>query len=590
MGNRSILNRLMLTGIWFTPVVVIFLLGLVSCTGSKEPTRPPIRVTEDGKIYGGVLRINISDEIRSIFPHNVVDASAFTIMNQVYEGLVFLERSTNSIKPAIASSYTISPDGKVYRFVLREDVLFHDDKVFPSGKGRLVKAQDIAFCFEKLCEPAEHNQLYAFVVDIIAGGRSYYDAVEKGNQGAPKPHGIRVISDYVLEIELEYANPTFLTILTHPCCWIFPKELYSYGDDINNWSIGTGPFRARTIKMNDVFILEKNRSYWKQDSNGNALPYLDAIRCNFVQSGQSEISEFNNGNLDLLLSVPFDQIEVLSGSMDKNHGSSMYRILTAPGLRTEYYGFQHRNTTYSSELVRKAFNYAIDRQFLVDTLLRGYGIPATSGFVPPTLPGYGIDTVQGFNFDPEKARALIAEAGYPGGKDFPVVTLQLNDANATALKVAEAIQHMLAENLNLTIELAVLPRDKHYDSIEAGNVGFWRDGWIADYPDFENFLKLFHGKLVPDDSVRASYLNTVRFNDQRFDEFFEEGIRETNAKKRRELMLSADAEIISRAVVIPLYHEKWVWLASNRVKNLQVGTMGELNVSEVYLQSGATKP
>ncbi len=578
----------------FTPITpwniavlfVFFSIGFSSCTDDQSVSERHRRFTDDGKAYGGVLRINMSEEIRSIFPHNIIDASAFTLMNQVYEGLVYLEHSTNELKPAIAESYKVSPDGKIYRFNLRQDVYFHDDKIFEGSIGRQVKAEDVAYCFTRLCEPSPYNQLYAFVIDIISGGRAHYEAIEIGKNDLSKPTGINVISDFVIEIELEYANSTFLTILTHPCCWIFPKELYKYGSDINNWSIGTGPFKARTIKMNDVFILEKNRNYWMHDNQGNALPFLDAIRCNFIRNEEDELNEFVKGNLDLLFRIPFKEVARFSAALENNPESVPYYILTAPGLRTEYYGFQNRVAPYDNELVRKAFNYAIDRVAIANDILMGYGIPATHGFVPPSLPGYMGDTIEGFTFDPEKAKSLLAQAGYPDGKGFPVVTLQLNDGNTTALRVAEEIQEMLSANLNLTIELAALPRDKHYDSVELGSVGFWRDGWIADYPDPENFLKLFHGKLVPDENVKVSYLNTVRFKNQRFDNFFESALRENEPEKRRILMVSADAEVINRAAVIPLYHEKWVWLASRRVKGLYIGTMGELNVSEVYIDAG----
>jgi peptide/nickel transport system substrate-binding protein len=565
-------------------LMLVFLIGITSCTGDLSNSERHRRITEDGKVYGGVLRINMSEEIRSIFPHNIVDASAFTLMNQVYEGLVYLEHGTNELKPAIAESYTISPDGKTYRFVLRQDVFFHDDKIFEGGKGRQVKAEDVAYCFTRLCEPAPYNQLYAFVIDIISGGRTHYESVGNNDKSLPTPSGIKVISEFVIEIELEYANSTFLTILTHPCCWIFPRELYSYGNDINTWSIGTGPFRARTIKMNDVFILEKNRNYWKRDNKGNTLPFLDAIRCNFIRNEEDELNEFNKGNLDLLFRIPFKEVAGLSSILEKDPKSASFFILTAPGLRTEYYGFQHRVAPYDNELVRKAFNYAIDREAITNDILMGYGIPANHGFVPPSLPGYKGDTIEGFGFDPDRAKDLLAQAGYVNGEGFPVVTLQLNDGNATALRVAEKIQEMLSTNLNLTIELAALPRDKHYDSVELGSVGFWRDGWIADYPDPENFLKLFHGKLVPDENVKVSYLNTVRFKNPRFDNFFETALRENDPEKRRLLMVSADAEVINRAAVIPLYHEKWVWLVSNRVNNLYIGTMGELNVTEVFIE------
>lgn len=558
------------------------ILLLSACSPPAEPVSRPRRIGAGNITYGGVLRVSVNEDIRSVFPHNMVDAAALSIMNQVYEGLVSLDGKTGQIKPAIASEYAISPDGKTYRFTLREDVYFHDDKAFPEGKGRQVKSADVAYCFTKLCEPAPYNQLYAFVTDLIAGASGYYEALEKGQKNPPKPRGIRVVSDFVIEFELEHPSASFLTILTLPCSWIFPEELYSYGQEINSWSIGTGPFRARTLKMNDVIILERNKRYWKTDSLGNSLPYLDAVRFNFISDAATELSAFSRGSLDIVLRVPYGELSRLNANTESANAN--YHILTAPGLRTEYYGFQHRSPVYSNLWVRKAFNCAIDRDYLTNHVLKGYGTSAHHGFVPYDLPGYDNSGIEGYRFQPELAREYLAKAGFPGGAGFPVVTIQLNDGNVTSLEVADAIQEMLSTHLGLTVELAVLPRNRHYDMVERGYTPFWRDGWIADYPDPENFLKLFHGKLVPEDSIKASYLNTARFKDPTFDKYFEAGLRETNPGKRMEWMLLADAELVKQAAVLPLYHEKWTWLVSNQAENVYIGTMGELNLTRVYIR------
>lgn len=561
---------------------------LAACNPSPEPQSRESRVAFGGVKYGGLFRMNITDDIRSIFPHNIVDASAFNIMNQVYEGLVRIDKHTGDIVPALAERFEVSADGKTYRFYIRKGVKFHEDRIFGDQKTREMTPEDVATCFRKLCEPHESNQLYAFVIDLIKGGRAHYEKGEAGINAASGPEGIRVTPDGVLEIELEFPIPNFLTILTHPCCWVFPNELYEYGKEIDNWAIGTGPFQARTVKINDVIIMERNHNYWDSDEHGNRLPYLDAVKCNFLSGDRRQLNTFFEGHLDLILQVPFEKMAEIEAKSGSNSSMGVdFNILSSPGLRVEYYGFQHRSEVYGNEDVRKAFNYAIDRNFLVDSILKGYGVPAHHGFVPGSMPGFGQRTGAGFTFSPDTARVLLRRAGYASGADFPVVTLQLNDGSEVALDVADAIQKMLTRNLGLTVELAVLPRNRHYDKIEQGSVEFWRDGWIADYPDPENFLKLFHGKLVPEDSVKASYLNTVRFTDKDFDRYFEGAMREPVKADRTALFLKADAEIIKKAAVIPLYYEKWIWLSSDRVQNLVSGPMGELDLTKVYFDQNA---
>ncbi len=571
------------------PVLAIHctaLLLLISqgCAGpSSQDTRPVRKAVNSDAQYGGLFRLNFTEEVRSVFPHNLVDASAYNIMNQVYEGLIRIDRHTQQVKPVLAERYEINEDGTIYKFFLRPGVYFHEDQVFGSQKKRALTANDVAYCYSRLCEPGAYNQLYDFALDLIKGGRKHYEAVAKGQQAGDGPVGIRVVSERVIEIELEFPMPNFLSVLGHPCFWIFPKELYSYGHEVDNWSIGTGPFKLRTIKPNDVIIMERNLHYWKTDAQGNSLPYMDAVRCNFINSEEVQLSNFMNGNLDLLVQIPYDEASKLAAD-DSMGTAKNYRVLTSPGLRVEYYGFQHRSAIYGNELVRQAFNYAIDRNYLVNEVLNGFGTAATSGFVPDGMVGFEGRPGNRLSYNPDTARALLTAAGYPDGKNFPVVTLQLNDGNATALLVADEVQRMLNENLNLTVELAVLPRSRHYNTIENGTVGFWRDGWIADYPDPENFLKLFHGKLVPDDSVKSSYLNTMRFKDTEFDEAFEAALREPDRLKRTALFLKADQRIVDRAAVVPLYHEKWIWLTSHRVHNLTIGSLGELDLREVYIK------
>lgn len=557
-------------------IFLIAILALLHSSCETEGGEEKQVVVAQSTKSGGLFKMSLSDNIRSIFPHNLVDAAAFNLMNQVYEGLFELDMETGEIVPGLAESYEISEDGTVFRIVLKEGVYFHDDDVFKDGKGREVKAADVIYCFTKLCEPSENNSLYPYVIDLIKGASEHYRAKLESRQVNATPEGLRVIDERTLEIELNQPTPNFLAVLTHPCCWIFPKELYEYGNEINNWCIGTGPFKALTIKMNEVIIFEANKKYHRLDSAGIPLPYLDAVRCNFIDNEEDQLSEFLDGNLDLIFSVPRDRIQDL-----RTRANADYNILTIPGMRVEYYGFQHRSPLFSDPDLRRAINYAIDRNYLVDSVLKGFGQPATYGFVPPATPGYQAELIDGYSFNPDSAKALLSDAGYPQGEGFPVLTIQLNDGNPTALEVAEAIQTMLAEYLNITVELSVLPRDKHYEEVELGNVTIWRDGWIADYPDPENFLKLFHGKLVPDDTVKASYLNTVRFKDSDFDNFFEQSTHERDSEERMRLLHMADSVVVEKAAVAPLYYEEWVWLVSNRVENLMVSPMGELDLAKV---------
>ena len=564
-------------------LVLTIAVVLMACseTNVNSDSRAELYTPDQAK-YGGMFKMNISGEIRSIFPLNLMDASAFNLMNQVYEGLVRFDASGNHIVPALAESYTVDPDGLVYTFHLRKGVRFHDDGVFDHGKGREVKAEDVAFCLSQLLTPSEYNRMSAFLVDLIRDGRAYYNRGGAKSKTGNLPAGIRVINDYTIEIELMHATPNFLTILTHSCCWIYPKELLSYEDGINNWCIGTGPFRARLIKMNEVVILERNQHYWMTDSSKRSLPYLDAVRCNFIQSESEQLRYFKAGYIDLIFNAPIAQLSALEAERDSDPNVN-FEIRTYPGLCIEYYGFQNRGKLFSDERIRKAFNYAINRRYIVDQILKGNADPAIHGFVPPGMPGYLADAVHGYTYQPDSAQFLLAEAGYPDGKGFPVLSIQIDDGDEIVMAVAESVQRMLSRVLNITIELSILPRSRHYEEVEEGKVDLWRDRWVADYPDAENFLKLFHGKLVPEDSVKSSYLNSVRFKDMMFDHYFEESMSSVDPEERRKLMVAADEVIIDHAAVLPLYYPRWTWLVDTRIHNLEVNGMGHLDLRKVYI-------
>ena len=577
-SGRNILHIFLLLLVYSSVII------LTGC--NNQPTEEKItrQSSSDSIQVGGLFRINMAAEFRSIFPHNLVDASAINLMNQVYEGLLRLDPVTKKIVPGLAESYTVSEDGLVYTFNLRKGVYFHDDPAFKDGKGREMRAEDVVYCFTRLCEPSPRNQNFAFVIDLIKGARAHYESGKIENFD-----GIKELSDYVVQVKLVYPSPVFESILTHSCCWIFPRELYSYEDDIDVWSIGTGPFSARSIKMNEVIILERNKTYWRKDSNGVRLPYLDAVRCNFIENENRQISQMQKGNLDLVMEVPYLKVAELKSDMEASSKQADFEIIIIPRLRVEYYGFQLKNKLFRDANVRKALNYAIDRELLVDSILKGYGEPAENGFIPTAMPGYENDSVKGYNYNPELARKLLAEAGYENGDNFPVLTLQVNDGNSTLIAVADAVQLMFTQVLNITVEIAVLPRNMHYNEVENGNVLFWRDGWIGDYADPENFLRLFYGKLVPEDSVKASFLNTVRFKNAEFDKYFEAALRERDEKLRYEDYVQADQILMDHAVVAPLYYEKSIWLVDKKVQNLDFSGIGLLDLSTTYFDATNTQ-
>ncbi|TVR42524.1 MAG: ABC transporter substrate-binding protein [Cryomorphaceae bacterium] len=540
-----------------------------------------------GMEYGGVFSVNEIEDFRSLYPLNITDVTGHRVGNQIFEGLVKLDQESLEPVAGIAESWKVDDSGTRYTFTLRKGVFFHDDPCFPEGKGREVKADDVKYCLDRLCQAASDNVMFSYFTGRVKGADHYYEQSVKGKLPAGGVDGVKVLDEYTVSIELEYPFGSFLQIMSLPACWIYPSEAVElYGQELRAHAVGTGPFRKKVVREGEVVILERNPDYWGRDQYGNALPYLDAIRYTFIKEKKTELMEFMKGNLDMLYDPPAE--DVASLKQQARIDSGLFSVQSVPAMVIQYYGFQHESELFSNVHVRKAFNYAIDREQIVQYALQGRGFPAHHGIVPPSFREYNTASIKGYSYSPEKARHHMAMAGYPNGEGFPVLTLQLNYGGSVHVQVAEVIQKMLEENLNLNIELTLIPRAQHYERVETGRALFWRDGWSADYPDPENFLNLFYGALVPDDINQKSYINSIRYRSDDFDDLFESALRETDQEKRMKLFQQADQVAMDDAAIIPLYYEEAVRVVQGRVQNFPINALEYRDFSRVRFSQPAT--
>lgn len=539
-----------------------------------------------GVQYGGVFHSNEVENFKSLYPHNAGDISSYNIGSQIYEGLVRLDPQSLDVIPGIAKSWDVSEDGLVYTFHIREGVYFHDDPCFRDGIGRELNVDDCIYALTMLCTSSGMNDYFTMVIDRIEGARAFYEASDS-DQALESISGLNRIDDFTFEIRLTQPFSGFTKILATASCWIFPEEAFDmYGEEMRVNCVGTGPFRVVKIVDNEVVILGKNKNYWRRDIFGNQLPYLDALKYTFVKEKKSEILEFKKGNLDMVYRIPADEVSEFKINVSEDKADFLlddFRVQITPSLSIQYYSFQHMSETFKDINVRKAFNYAIDKNRIVEFGLNGMGVPANHGIVPPSLQNYPIDKIVGYEYSPELAQQHLAKAGFPGGKDFPRLTLQINsNGGSENIGVAEIVQKMLSDNLGVYIDLSVTSRVQHYDRVQTGKSSFWKDAWLADYSDPENFLCLFYGPFVPNDPDENSYINSVRYKNGEFDDFYESANIEQDEDKRMELYCKADQKVIEDAVVIPLYYEKTVRLLKPYVKNFPLNQMEYRDFGSVY--------
>jgi peptide/nickel transport system substrate-binding protein len=282
--------------------------------------------------------------------------------------------------------------------------------------------------------------------------------------------------------------------------------------------------------------------------------------------------------------LPFDMIdEILDDNKRLKGDYKKFVLQSKPELTTQFYGFLVPDKIFGDKNVRLAFNYALDRVKIADYTAKGEGIPCTYGLVPPGMPCYNNYLVKGYTFDVTKAKEYLAKAGYPGGKGFPKVTLEINSGGGRNEKVAEAVQKMLIENLNIDVEITQVVWAQHTNNVETGKANFWRFAWVADYPDPENFLNLCYGKNVPKTFEEASYMNPFRYVNPQYDALFEKAISTVNPEERNKLYAQLDQIVVDDAPFLPIYYSVNRRLVQPYVRNFDNNGMEYRNFREVWL-------
>ena len=573
------------------PVLVPITIGmfLSSCGGDDNDKDHGSSEAKGGVYLGGVIRLNEVENIKSLFPISVNDQPSFHLAAQVYEGLVKFNQIDLSLMPAIAYKWEISEDQTEYTFHLRSGVKFHDDACFADGKGRDVTAKDFKFCLDKLCTTDPTNNLFDYTFkDRVVGANESFDASKSGKKIGCS--GVKVINDSTLSIKLIHSDPSFMNILAMPCGYVYAQEaLAKYGADMRTKTCGTGPFAVETVKEGEVIIMKKNPNYWGVDQHGNKLPYLDGVKYTFIREKKSEVLEFKRGNLDMIYRIPVEMFHELMGDLEHaKERKSEFNILSSTALNTNYYGFNCQSPAFSKKEVRQAFNYAIDRQKIADFTIQGEGNPANYGIVPYSQAfekaGYDYKVVGGYAYDPAKAKELMKQAGYPDGKGYPKLTLEINSGGGDRnILVAEVVQKMLKENLNVDIEINTVPFAEHIENVQTAKVDFFRYAWVADYPDPETFLALFYGKNVPATMQEKSYTNFSRYINPRFDSLYTAARFIMDGPSRFAMLSKAEKIMIEDAPIMPIFYDENFRLEHLNVRNLPENSMNFYDLTTTYL-------
>jgi peptide/nickel transport system substrate-binding protein len=561
--------------------IFALLLGLFLLNSCGEKTEKQ-RVAVGGPRYGGEFRFMSSEKIFDLLPANATDVYNQRVTNQIFETLLKIDTKDYSVQPLLAESFIVSPDQKEYTFTIRKGVFFHDDACFSGNQGREFTAEDVKFSLEFACSGLAENESSGLLISRIQGAKEF-NAKTKKSLGNHHVSGIKVLNSQTVSIELVDVCVTFDKILTHSNLAIFPQEAYEkYGKKLGKHPVGTGPFKMKTWN-NDKIELVRNDTYWRKDIHGNQLPFLDKIIMTYSSDKKAELLAFRAQQIDLVTELPVEEIDNVLGSLEEAQAGKnvKHRMDAVSSLSLTYFGFRHDAAPFSDVKVRKAFNIALNRDDLVEDWMHGEGYAMQNGFVPP-MEGYDSEKVKGYKQNVAQAQALLAQAGYPNGKNFPTVTLYVNAKEGSVIhELAKGVQAQLKANLNVDIQILVCTIEEREAAIKAGKALMWSSGWVADYPDAENFLDLFYGKNT---QSSVSAVSLMKYRSQQFDELFKASLKEKDPKKRNDLLVKCDQLIIDDAVVMPLMNDDFFTMIHSKFREFSSNSMEVLDFSTIFIK------
>ncbi|MDO6803212.1 ABC transporter substrate-binding protein [Wenyingzhuangia sp. 1_MG-2023] len=520
---------------------LVLILSLISC-------QEEVRTYDDTQVF----RYNEKDNITTLDPAFAKNEPIYWATNQLFNGLVVFDDELN-VEPCIAKSWEISNENKTYQFTLRKDVYFHKNAVFGKDSTRTVTASDFEYSFTRLMDPK-----------VASSGRWVMQNVKS----------FKAINDSIFRIDLHQAFPPFLGLLSMQYCSVVPKEAIEfYGSEFRSNPVGTGPFQFKIWIENTKLVFRRNPLYFEKDEEGKQLPYLEAIAVTFYADKQTEFMQFIQGKSDVLndLHTSYkDELLSPTGSLLPKYQDKLL-LDKSPYLITEYIAFFMEGQTVDNHpYIRKAINCGFDRAKMLRYLRNNIGQPAT-GFIPKGLPSYYGDTLQ--TYYPEKAKAYIEKYKQETGDEHPTVKIA---TNSSYTDLFEFIQREL-QGIGLTIELDILPSPVLRQKKANGNLPTFRVGWIADYPDAENFLSLFYSKNFSPQGPNYSH-----YSNPEYDKLYEESLALTDRHKRIEVYKKMDSIINVEVPVVSLFYDEIVRFKHKNVKGLTTNPTNLLNLKKVY--------
>jgi oligopeptide transport system substrate-binding protein len=488
------------------------------------------------------------NEPESLDPAIVTGISEMRLTKALFEGLVRLDGKDGRPILGLAEHWEISPEGNVYTFYLRSNLVW--------STGEAITAEDVVYSWRRALDPATAAD-YAGQLFYIKNAEDFYNGKIKD----PAQLGFRALDARRFRVELEHPLAFFLDLCSLPVLAVVPRQAIEKNGD--GWLTEkplpvSGPFELVSWRLNDKVRLRKNARYWDTAHTGSEL--IDVLP---IGSPNAALNLYETGIADIVWDkdlVPVELLDVLMSRPDFHHFDY---------LGTYFYRFNVTRKPLDDARVRRAFALATDKERLIRKLTNGGEKPAFH-FVPDGIANYRSPNAPRFN--PGQARALLADAGFPGGSGFPRLqyTFFSGAAGGAKLqgKLGVELQQMWRENLGIEIELRQIERKVFLNAQSRLDYDICASSWIGDYNDANTFLDMY---------TSVSGNNRTGWKNARYDELIHLANRQTDLKKRADLFLEAETILVTEEVpIVPIYfYTGFNYFDTNKIQGITQNLLDE---------------
>ena len=513
-----------------------------SNTDSSETTTEDNTKEDTSSSTPQVLVFGRGGDSVSLDPAIVTDGESFKVTQNLFETLLNFGEIDTTINPGLAKEWTVSDDGLTYTFQLQEGVKFHDGTDF--------NAEAVIKNINRWKAGTEEDFYYFNSMFKAEGEDIIKDVTAEG--------------DYTVIFTLSRTQAPFLKNLAmSPFGIASPTAFEAAGEAFGDNPVGTGPFKFVEWKRNYSITIEKNPDYWQA-----GLPKLDKVIFRSMPDNSARLNALTTGEIDLA-----DGINPSDGAAIE--GNSALQLIERPSMNIGYLGLTNTRAPFDNKLVRQAVNYAINKQAIVDAFFEGRAQVAANP-MPPSISGYN-DAIQPYPYDPEKAKALLAEAGYDGKEielwAMPVPRPYMPDG----AKVAEVIQKNL-EDVGIPSKIVTFEWATYLDKAKDGEADAFMLGWTGDNGDADNFIYT----LLDKDNIGSN--NYAYYSNDEVHDLLIKAQSETDENVRNDLYKKAQEIIHDDAPWVPLAHSTPLLAAKVGVKGFVPHPTGSDKLDNVSIE------